>query len=199
MNPPNSTKKRRQLLVAGGGAFGLAGAAAVGTLLIQSMQPNKLTLQASDDASTQRIDVSGMEPGVVHALSLQGIPIIVLRRTTAQLAHLSRETDLADPNSEESAQPSEMKNQHRSLLPQLFVVNGKCTHLGCTVTTATDAKPSNGLDGRDGFYCRCHAAKFDLAGRVYKGMPAPTNLIVPNYRFIEPEVLEISYASAKQV
>lgn len=115
----------------------------------------------------------------------QGKPIWILRRTDEMLRLL--ETDdqrLRDPQSEEPQQPAYCKNPSRAIKPEYLVAVGLCTHLGCVPTFRPDIAPDDlGPEWRGGFYCPCHGSKFDLAGRVYKGVPAPTNLVIPRYTY----------------
>ena len=95
------------------------------------------------------------------------------------------EAQLADPSSDESVQPTSSKNSVRSIKPEIFIAVGLCTHLGCSPTFRPEIAPHDlGADWQGGFFCPCHGSKFDLAGRVYRGVPAPTNLDVPPYRYI---------------
>ncbi len=116
----------------------------------------------------------------------RGKPVWILRRSEESLADLSGMTDiLRDPESEVEQQPEYAKNEYRSVNPEYLVVIGLCTHLGCSPNYLTRNEANDfGADWKGGFFCPCHGSKFDLAGRVYKGVPAPANLVVPKYQFI---------------
>ena len=109
------------------------------------------------------------------------------------LSELDKEADLlADPSSEQSLQPGYAQNEHRSIRPSFLVLEGVCTHLGCAPLPRFEVGPADlGPDWPGGFYCPCHGSKFDLAGRVYAGFPAPTNLTVPPYRYLNDSTLLI--------
>jgi ubiquinol-cytochrome c reductase iron-sulfur subunit len=116
----------------------------------------------------------------------RGKPVWVVKRTPENLDILGKRDDqLADPPSDASDQPGYAKNALRSIKPEILVLVGICTHLGCSPTYRPDVAPVDlGADWQGGFFCPCHGSKFDIAGRVFKGMPAPTNLPVPPYRFV---------------
>ncbi|PKO62042.1 MAG: ubiquinol-cytochrome c reductase iron-sulfur subunit [Betaproteobacteria bacterium HGW-Betaproteobacteria-18] len=120
------------------------------------------------------VDIQDIPSGKLLTLEWQGKPVWVLRRSPADLAALANhEALLTDADSQQSVQPETCRNRHRSLVPEIFVAVGLCTHLGCTPQ----------LRGPDGFTCPCHASHYDLAGRVFKVGPAPANLLIPAYRF----------------
>jgi ubiquinol-cytochrome c reductase iron-sulfur subunit len=121
----------------------------------------------------------------------RGRLVFVLRRTEEMLSRLPENTDnLRDPDSEEvDQQPEYAVNGTRSLRPEYLVVEGSCTHLGCAPIEDFDVRPAESWGG--GFFCPCHGSKFDLAGRVFKGVPAPTNLRVPPHRFVRDDLILI--------
>lgn len=120
------------------------------------------------------IDLKDIPSGKLLTIDWQNRPVWVLRRSAADLAALANhEALLTDADSQQSVQPEACRNRHRSLVPEIFVAVGLCTHLGCTPQ----------LRGSDGFTCPCHASHYDLAGRVFKVGPAPANLVIPAYRF----------------
>ena len=124
----------------------------------------------------------------------RGKPIFVLNRTEQQVKDLpSLDGQLADPKSNADQQPENCKNATRSLKPNLWVAVGICTHLGCSPTFRPDvgAADLGGGSWKGGFFCPCHGSKFDLAGRVYAGVPAPTNLVIPPYKYINDNVVLI--------
>lgn len=130
------------------------------------------------------VDLSRLEPGQMMTVEWRGKPVWIIRRTPESLAQLQKhDENLRDPGSEVSQQPLASKNYHRSVKPEYAVLFGVCTHLGCTPTYKPNLKEL-GPDWPGGFFCPCHGSKFDLAGRVYQGVPAPINLEVPPYHFI---------------
>ncbi len=132
------------------------------------------------------VDISKIDPGSMVAIKWRGKAVWILRRTPQMLASLNQiEDDLRDPFSNEPQQPSYAANQHRSVRPEYLVLEGVCTHLGCApLEKFQPGDPEIGADWPGGFFCPCHGSKFDLSGRVYKGVPAPTNLIVPPHRYV---------------
>lgn len=138
-----------------------------------------------------KVDISGLQPGEKMTVEWRGKPIWIIRRNQPMLQTLeSDENQLRDPNSDYSLQPAFAKNRVRALNKEFLVLIGVCTHLGCSPTF----RPQPGELGAKwlgGFFCPCHGSSFDLAGRVFKGVPAPTNLQVPPYRFANPNLLII--------
>ena len=174
--------RRRFLTLATGAAAGAAGAG-VATPFILSFFPSE---KAKAAGAPVEIDVSRIEPGQLITAEWQGKPIWVLNRTDAQQKELpALDGELADPKSEVDHQPAYAQNELRSIKPNIFVAIGICTHLGCSPTFRPDVAPADlGPQWKGGFFCPCHGSKFDLAGRVYKGVPAPTNLVVPPYKYL---------------
>ena len=121
----------------------------------------------------------------------RGQPVWVLRRSKVMLERLANETvSLKDPDSDESIQPDYAKNATRALRPEYLVVIGNCTHLGCAPIERFEVAPADlGPDWVGGFFCPCHGSKFDLAARVISGSPAPTNLVIPPYRFVGDDLV----------
>ena len=141
-----------------------------------------------------KADISKLEPGQMVVVEWRGKPVYVLHRTEKQVAELaSLNGYLKDPDSEISAQPDYITGIDRSIRPEILVLVGLCTHLGC----APKFRPEVGVAdlGGDkwlgGFFCPCHGSTFDLSGRVYAGVPAPSNLEVPPYSFVDDKVIEI--------
>lgn len=132
------------------------------------------------------VDISKIEAGQLMTVEWQGKPIWVLNRTEAQQKSIpAQDGEMADPSSDVDHQPEYCKNELRSIKDNIFVVIGICTHLGCSPTFRPDVAPADlGASWQGGFFCPCHGSKFDLAGRVFKGVPAPTNLIVPPYKYL---------------
>ena len=179
--------RRRFLTLATGAAAGAAGAG-VATPFILSFFPSE---KAKAAGAPVEIDVSRIEPGQLITAEWQGKPIWVLNRTDAQQKELpALDGELADPKSEVDHQPAYAQNELRSIKPNIFVAIGICTHLGCSPTFRPDGAPADlGPQWKGGFFCPCHGSKFDLAGRVYKGVPAPTNLVVPPYKYLSDAVI----------
>ncbi|CAK7192092.1 Ubiquinol-cytochrome c reductase iron-sulfur subunit [Commensalibacter sp. Nvir] len=134
------------------------------------------------------IDISSLQAGQQITFTWQNYPIFILNRTKTILEHLQDKTlrtRLRDPDSKELQQPAYTQNWHRSIEPEIIVMVGVCTHLGCIPTLKL-------RDTLDGYYnCACHGSKFDLAGRVFQGMPAPYNLAIPPYRYLKPTVIRV--------
>ena len=139
------------------------------------------------------IEFPKLEPGQMIAVSVANKPLYITRRTEEQIANLGNDNPfLGDPGSIDSVQPKFAQNVYRSVTPEIFVAWGICTHLGCAVTHYSgrnedirDNPDQRLFSGEGGFYCPCHSSKFDFAGRVYSGNPAPTNLEVPNYEIVD--------------
>lgn len=173
--------KRRRLLEQATAAGGLALAGASYPFLA-SLYPSE---RARAQGSPVEVEVAGIAPGVLRTIEWRGRPVWILRRSQGMLARLpSASGALADPESGvESQQPDYARNAARSLRPDVFVAVGLCTHLGCIPSFRPEpGSLQPGWPG--GFYCPCHGSKFDLAGRVYVGSPAPTNLVVPRHSYL---------------
>ncbi|KTD25532.1 ubiquinol--cytochrome c reductase, iron-sulfur subunit [Legionella maceachernii] len=137
------------------------------------------------------VDLSKLEPGQQVTVEWRGKPVWIIRRTKEMLAQINgHDAQLRDPESLVEQQPSYAKNQYRSINPEYLVLVGICTHLGCS-PKYTPTKNELGSHWPGGFYCPCHGSTFDLAGRVFKGVPAPINLEVPPYQFISENVIVI--------
>lgn len=164
-------------------ALGAAGAGLAAVPFVSYMKPGASALEA---ASPIDVDISKLEDGQLIRVEWRGQPIWVLKRTEEMLETLVKlEPLLRDPNSDRSVQPEYCKNRYRSIKPEIFVAVGICTHLGCSPTYRPEtAPPDLGKNWLGGFFCPCHGSRFDLAGRVYKKVPAPTNLVVPPYRYV---------------
>jgi len=176
--------KRRflTLLTTGVGAIGVGFAA---TPFVLSMTPSS---RARAAGAPVEVDISKLEPGQMMTVEWRGKPVWLVRRTKEMLDTLPALTDqLADPESKNAdQQPGYAKNTGRSRKPELLVLVGICTHLGCSPSQKFQVGPASGLgdDWTGGFFCPCHGSKFDFAGRVFKGVPAPTNLVVPPYVYL---------------
>lgn len=172
--------KKRRLLTIATAAVGAAGAASVVVPFLFSMKPSARALAAG---ASVEVDLAKVEPGQQITVEWRGAPVWVLHRTPEMLAQLAKnDSVLADPQSGSSKQPEYAKNAHRSRDPKFLVVKGVCTHLGCSPTMRKEVGAADlGADWPGGYFCPCHQSKFDLAARVFKGMPAPSNLEVPPY------------------
>lgn len=185
--------RRRFLLVTTSIAGAIAGVG-VATPFLRSMMPSE---RAKAAGAPVEVDIGKLEPGMLLTVEWRGKPIWVLRRTEAMLETLEKlNAQLADPDSLREQQPAYAKNLTRSIKPEFLVVEGVCTHLGCAPTFRKDIAPADlGTDWLGGFFCPCHGSKFDLAGRVYSGVPAPTNLVVPPYTYLSDSSLLIGTES----
>jgi ubiquinol-cytochrome c reductase iron-sulfur subunit len=181
-------RSRRHFLTVATAVTGGVGAAIAAIPFLVSLRPSA---RAQALGAPVEIDISPLEPGEMVRVEWRGKPVWVLRRTDDMLARLDKvEQYLADPDSSESQQPDYAKNEARARKPHYLVVIGQCTHLGCAPVKRFDVQPADlGSDWYGGFYCPCHGSKFDLSGRVYSGVPAPTNLPVPPYRFVNDDVI----------
>ena len=189
--PADSPEERdRRLWLGVATAASDAGLAATAVPFVASLAPSETAraLGARVD-----VDVSSLRPGDLRTVEWRGKPVFVLRRTPEMIDGLARhDALLADPQSRRSEQPAVARNALRSSRPDLAVIEAVCTHLGCVPTfRPTPGSPDIGAEWPGGFYCPCHGSKFDLAGRVFKNVPAPTNLTVPPYRFLSETALLI--------
>lgn len=181
---------RRWLIAATGAASGVA-AIGVAVPFIWSMAPSA---RARAAGAPVEVDIAKIEPGMKATFEWRGKPVWVIRRTPDMLEGLKKVREqLSDPDSASSVQPDYAKNGERSRKPELMVVEGVCTHLGCSPSEKLKAGAESGLGDAwaGGFYCACHGSKFDLAGRVLKGSPAPLNLRVPPHVFLSDTKLLI--------
>jgi ubiquinol-cytochrome c reductase iron-sulfur subunit len=182
-------KTRRNLVIATSVA---GGAASLGAALpfVASMIPSE---RARAAGAPVEVDLSRIAPGEVAVIEWRGKPVWVIRRTKEMLASLkASEARLSDPGSKASEQPKYAENEFRSEKPELMVMEGVCTHLGCSPQLrSAEMKAEMGTEWQGGFYCPCHGSKFDYAGRVFRGAPAPVNLKVPPYTFVSESRLVI--------
>lgn len=182
-------KHRRRFLTAVTSGVGAIGGVAATVPFVLSMTPSE---RAKAAGAPVEIDISKLKPGQMIREEWRGKPVWIIKRTSEMLDSLGEvEGELVDPNSDEEQQPTYTKNQYRSLNPEILVLLGVCTHLGCAPVENFSIGPDSGLgdDWPGGFFCPCHGSKFDLAGRVYKDVPAPTNLPVPPHRFISDTLI----------
>lgn len=180
---------RRRFLTLATAVVGGVGTVGVAVPFIKSWNPSE---KAKAAGAPVEYDVSKMLPGQLVRVEWRGKPVYVVRRTDKVLAELPKVDDqLRDPDSEEPQQPEYAQNGHRSLKPEYLVALGVCTHLGCAPThmAGNFSEQVEGID--NGFFCPCHGSKFDMAGRVFQGVPAPLNLVVPPYMFTDDDTLLI--------
>jgi len=172
---------RRRFLTAATSVIGGVGVVYAAAPFIYSWNPSAKTEAMG---SPVKIDISKLEPGAQLTVEWRGQPIWVVRRTKEMLDKLkSLDNLLRDPNSEEDQQPEYAHNEYRSIKPEYLVLVGICTHLGC-VPLYRPELGSIDPSWPGGFFCPCHGSKYDMAGRVYKGVPAPLNLVVPPYEYL---------------
>ncbi|MGH8667985.1 MAG: ubiquinol-cytochrome c reductase iron-sulfur subunit [Burkholderiales bacterium] len=197
MNDQEKVDKTRRNLVIATSAVG--GAATVGAAVpfVASMLPSE---RAKAAGAPVEVDISALAPGELGIYEWRGKPVWVIRRTKEMLASLAAaQAQLSDPESKASEQPKYAENEYRSAKPDIMVMEGVCTHLGCSPQPKpADAKAEMGGDWVGGFYCPCHGSKFDYAGRVFRGAPAPTNLPVPPYTFLSDSTLLIGEDKEKK-
>ena len=181
-------RNRRHFLTIATAVTGGAGLAMAAIPFLSSLKPSA---RAQALGAPVEVPIGALEPGEMVRVVWRGKLVFVLRRSDEMLERLARATDLLrDPNSEVvEQQPEYAANEYRSVKPEYLVVEGSCTHLGCAPLAEFEVGPAPDWFG--GFFCPCHGSRFDLAGRVYKGVPAPTNLRVPPYRFIRDDVIMI--------
>jgi ubiquinol-cytochrome c reductase iron-sulfur subunit len=183
-------KKRRHFLTAAATVVGGAGALATAIPFVSTLSPSAKTKAIGGPVE---VDISKLKPGERMVEKWRGKPVWILRRSKESVADLSEMSDiLRDPESDVEQQPEYAKNSYRSINPEYLVVVGLCTHLGCSPNYLASGEENDfGADWKGGFFCPCHGSKFDLAGRVYKGVPAPANLVVPKYQFISETTILI--------
>lgn len=179
-----SDPKRRRLLVQGASVIGGLGTVALAVPMLGSMSPSA---RAKAAGAPVEADISKLGAGQMLTVEWRGKPVWIVRRTEDTLANLQSTVDrLADPDSAVEMQPEYAKNPDRSVKSEYLVVVGICTHLGCSPTYRPEIAPPDLGDQWDGgFFCPCHGSRFDMAGRVYAGVPAPYNLEVPPYRYAD--------------
>ena len=189
MSGDTANPGRRRFLTLATTAVGAVGTGFTLVPFISSMQPSA---KARAAGAPVRADISKLQPGQMIRVKWRGKPVWIVNRTDTMLETVSAlDSVVSDPQSEASEQPDYARNEYRSIKPDILVLVGICTHLGCSPTFRPDVSPADlGADWKGGFFCPCHGSKFDLAGRVYAGVPAPTNLPVPPHYFIsDAEIL----------
>lgn len=188
--PPEDSidEQRRCFLLTTVSILGGVGALCALTPLIASWMPS---VKAEAEGAPVKVDLSKLEPGQQVTVAWRGKPVWIIRRTPDMLKHLDEDrARLRDPDSLAAQQPAYAKNKYRSIKPEYLVLVGICTHLGCSPKYKPFEKEL-GPNWPGGFYCPCHGSTFDLAGRVFKSVPAPINLEVPPYRYISEHVIMI--------
>lgn len=180
---------RRRLLTIATTTAGLAGAIGLAIPFAGSLAPSE---KAKAAGAPVKVDISKLEDGQQITVEWRGKPVWIIRRSEAMLEELpGLDGILADPASEKEQQPQYAQNTHRSIKEDVLILVGICTHLGCSPGYQPDIGPAafdNNWKG--GFLCACHGSKFDMAGRVYSGVPAPTNMVVPPHQYLsDTEVL----------
>jgi len=187
--------RRRRFLVASTTVVGAAGVTVASWPFIASVRPSERALAAGGPIV---VDVSKLELGQQITVQWQRKPVWVLRRTAAMLESLAGISErLRDPQSlVTSQQPYYAQNPYRSLRPEYLITVAICTHLGCVPKFRPDLAPTDlGPNWPGGYFCPCHGSRFDFAGRVYAGVPAPTNLVIPPYRFLSDSQVQIGVHS----
>lgn len=188
MTTDNVNTSRRRFLIGATSAVGGAGAVGIAVPFVASWQPSA---KAKAAGAPVKYNLSKVEPGAMVTVEWRGQPVYILRRTPEVLETIVASEELvSDPSSERPQQPEYAKNEYRSIKDEYLILVGVCTHLGC----APKFRPEAGTvtpDWKGGFFCPCHGSKFDLAGRVYKGVPAPANLVVPPHQYLSDTVVLI--------
>lgn len=190
MSSDDVNKGRRRFLVASTSAVGAVGIGLAAVPFLQSWMPSA---RAQAIGVPVEVNIGKLKVGELLKVQWRGQTIGVLRRSAEMVANLSKvDAVLADPESIDADQPDYIHGEPRALRPDYLVVNLHCTHLGCVPQMIPQVGPQPFDDNwNGGFYCPCHKSKFDLSGRVYKGVPAPTNLRIPPYSFLDDNTLII--------
>ena len=183
--------KKRRFLTNATSVVGAVGVGFVAWPFLSSWMPSA---RAKAAGAPVDVDISKLEPGQLVRVLWRKKPVWIFRRDASTIADLKTlDGNLSDPNNEENQQPVYAKNTYRSIKAEIAVIVGVCTHLGCSPTYRPElgAADLGGDAWKGGFYCPCHGSKFDLAGRVYAGAPAPTNLVVPPHHFVSDSLIRI--------
>ncbi|QEQ96010.1 ubiquinol-cytochrome c reductase iron-sulfur subunit [Neptunomonas concharum] len=190
MSNDGVNKGRRRLLIGATSAVGAVGAVGAAVPFVASWNPSAKAKAAGAPA---KADISKLEPGQQMIVEWRGKPVWIVRRSEEALSNLSKidGNKLADPNSEVPQQPDYVsKDANRAIRPDVAVLVGICTHLGCSPTYRPEVAPEDlGSDWVGGYYCPCHGSRFDLSGRVVKGSPAPTNLVIPPHKYEDENII----------
>lgn len=179
-------RSRRHFLAVATAVTGGAGIAMAAIPFLSSLKPSA---RAQALGAPVEVPIGSLEPGELIRIIWRGKLVFILRRTDEMLARLASSVDfLRDPHSEVvERQPAYAINEYRSVRAEFLVIEAACSHLGCIPLTQFEVSPDDNWFG--GFFCPCHGSRFDLAGRVFKGVPAPTNLRVPPYRFLQNDII----------
>jgi ubiquinol-cytochrome c reductase iron-sulfur subunit len=192
MSTDGVNEGRRRFLIGATSGVGAVGVVGVAVPFVQSWKPSA---KAKTAGAPVVADISKLEPGQKMTVEWRGKPVWILRRTEEAMATLEAGAGrLSDPVSDDSKQPEYAKNQHRSrdARKDIIVLVGLCTHLGCSPLYRPEIGATDlGSDWMGGFFCPCHGSKFDFSGRVFKAMPAPTNLEVPPYYYMSDNVIKV--------
>jgi len=182
--------RKRKFLIAATSAVGGVAVAGLAVPLVMSMMPSA---RAKAAGAPVEVDISKVEPGMLLTVEWRGKPVWIVNRTPEMLELMAKHDDqLADPKSDMPQQPDYCKNANRSIKPEFLVAVGICTHLGCSPTFRKEVGAADlGADWPGGFFCPCHGSRFDLAARVFKGVPAPTNLVIPPHQYLSDAKLLI--------
>lgn len=189
MSTNNVDTKRRRFLVNSTSVVAAVGAGFVAVPFLSSWMPSE---RAKNAGAPVEVDISKLEEGRMMIVEWQSKPVWIVKRSAKTLTDLvSLDSILSDPASENvDQQPEYAQNENRSIKPEILILVGICTHLGCSPTFRPEIGPADlGADWLGGFFCPCHSSKFDLAGRVYQGVPAPTNLVVPPHKYLSDNVI----------
>ena len=182
MSTNDTDAGKRCFLVAATSVVGGVAAAGVATPFVASMTPSERSKAAGAPVEA---DISRIEPGEMKTVEWRGKPVWILRRTKEMIESIRKnDSAVADPKLEVPLQPEYAKNEARSIKPEYLVLVGICSHLGCSPQFKPKGAGDMGGSWDGGFYCPCHGSKFDLAGRVFKGAPAPVNMEVPKHTFL---------------
>jgi len=182
--------RRRRVLTVAATAVGAVGVGFVAVPFIKSMQPSA---RAKAAGAPVQANIEKLELGQLLRVKWRGKPVWIVNRSQEMLEVLpTLDSILRDPDSKESEQPAYCQNGYRSIKPEYLVAIGICTHLGCSPTYRPDVAPADlGPEWKGGFFCPCHGSRFDLAGRVYQGVPAPLNLVIPPHQYLSDTTLLI--------
>ena len=173
---------RRRFLTATTAVVGGVGALGVAVPFIKSWNPSE---KAKAAGAPVEVDIGKLEEGQMVRVEWRGKPVWVVRRAQSVVEGLKAiDGQLRDPSSAEEQQPTYAQNAYRSIKPEYFVAVGICTHLGCSPTYLPDSFNEQVQGVKSGFFCPCHGSKFDMAGRVFQGVPAPLNLVVPKHQYL---------------
>ena len=186
MTEEDVDRNRRHFLTV---ATVVTGAAGIGFAAIPFLSSLKPSARAQALGAPVEVPIGSLQPGEMIRVLWRGKLVFVLRRTKPMLGRLADDPErLRDPDSAVvEQQPVYAVNEYRSIKPEYLVIEGSCTHLGCAPIEDFDVRPAESWSG--GFFCPCHGSKFDLSGRVFKGVPAPLNLRVPPYRFVRDDLI----------